>query len=115
MIMLVLDDPNRLDQVLDAWNAVGIRGATIIESTGINRRRMARQVGALFMEGINRLIGSEEESHYTMLVIVPDEQTVQDCLEAVEKITGDLDLPNTGVMAAWPLTFVKGLPDIKEG
>jgi nitrogen regulatory protein PII len=110
MLMLVLDDPNQLDEVLDAWDGVGVSGVTIIESSGINRRRMARQVGMLFMEGINRLIGSEEESHYTLLVIVPDDATVQACLKAVETITGDLDGPNTGVLAAWPLSFVKGVP-----
>ncbi len=29
MIMLVLDDPSLLDELLDAWQAVGITGATI--------------------------------------------------------------------------------------
>lgn len=110
MLMLVLDDPQYLDDVLDAWDGIGVSGVTFIESSGINRRRMARQVGALFMEGINRLIGNEEESHYTLFVILPHEGVVQDCLEAVENIVGNLDGPNTGVMAAWPLAFVKGVP-----
>ena len=114
MVMLVLDDPDRLDEVLDAWYEAGVGGVTIIESTGINRRRMARQVGALFMEGINRLIGSEEESHYTLFVIVKDESTVRTCQEKVEAIVGDLNEPNTGVLASWPLTYVKGVPD-KQG
>ncbi len=39
MLMFVLDDPGRLDPVLEAWEQVGIRGVTIIESTGIHRRR----------------------------------------------------------------------------
>jgi hypothetical protein len=115
MVMLVLDDPNQLDDVLDAWYEAGIRGVTIIESTGINRRRMARQVGALFMEGINRLIGSEEESHYTLFVIVKDEPAVQTCLEAAEEIVGDLDGPNTGILTSWPLSFVKGIPEKAQG
>ena len=110
MVMLVLDDPNRLDEVLDAWYEAGVGGVTIIESTGINRRRMARQVGALFMDGINRLIGSEEESHYTLFVIVEDESKVQTCLSKVEEIVGDLNQPNTGIIASWPLSFVKGIP-----
>lgn len=114
MLMLVLDDPNHLDEVLDAWHAVGVSGVTFMESSGINRRRMARQVGALFMEGINRLIGSEEENHFTLLVIVPDEATVQICLEAAEAVIGDLGNPNTGVLAAWPLSFVKGVPGKAE-
>lgn len=110
MLMLVLDDPDRLDEVLDAWDAIGVSGVTIIESSGINRRRMARQVGSLFMAGMNRLIGSEEESHYTLLVVVPDDAQVQKCLVAVEEIVGNLDGPNTGILAAWPLSFIKGVP-----
>jgi hypothetical protein len=110
MVMLVLDDPNTLDEVLNAWEAIGVSGSTIVESTGINRRRMARQAGTAFMAGINRLIGSEEEGHLTLFVIVPGEAQARACLEAVEGVVGDLDNPNTGVLAAWPLAFVKGVP-----
>ncbi len=115
MILFVLDDPSHLDEVLDAWDAIGVAGVTIIESTGINRRRLARQVGATFMAGINRLMSGDQESHYTLLTIVPDQGIVQRCVEAVEKIVGDLDAPNSGVLAAWPLEYVKGVPDQIQG
>jgi len=110
MVMLVLDDPDRLDEVLGAWEAAGVSGSTIIESTGINRRRMAKLAGTNVMAGINRLISSGEEGHYTLFVIVPDETYVHACLDATEQIVGNLDLPNTGVLAAWPLSHVKGVP-----
>lgn len=109
MVMFVLDDPNHLDPVLDAWEALGVTGTTIIESTGINRRRIARQVGTPFMAGINRLIGSEEQQHVTLFVIVAGEALAQACLEAVEQVVGDLNAPNTGVLAVWPLSIVKGV------
>jgi len=35
MIMFVLDNPERLSEILKAWEGIGIRGATIVESTGI--------------------------------------------------------------------------------
>jgi nitrogen regulatory protein PII len=110
MVMFVLDDPNRLDEVLDAWEGIGVSGSTIIESSGINRRRILRQAGTAYMAGINRLIGSEEEGHFTLFVIVQDEELVRACLAAVERVVGDLDQPNTGVLAAWPLAVVKGVP-----
>lgn len=110
MVVFVLDDPDQLDNVLDAWHAAGVSGVTIIESTGINRRRRARQVGSVLMAGMNRLIGDTQEGHYTLLVIVPDEDLVQTCLRAAESVVGDLDQPNTGVLAAWPLSTVKGVP-----
>ena len=39
MVMFVLDDPDLLDRVLEAWEAAGATGVTIVESTGIRRRR----------------------------------------------------------------------------
>lgn len=110
MVMFVLDDPNQLDAVLDAWEASGVSGVTIIESTGINRRRRARQVGTAFMSGMNRIIGDTQESHYTLYVIVPEASQVQTCITAAEEVVGDLQQPNTGVLAAWELTTARGVP-----
>jgi len=111
MIFFVLDDTSKLDAVLDAWDAIGVTGATIIDSTGINRRRRARQVGAPFMGGINRLMTGSHETHYTLITVVKDEATVKECLKATEAIVGDLNQPNSGVLAAWPVSIVKGIPE----
>jgi len=106
MIMLVLDDPDQLDAVLQAWEGIGIRGATILESTGIQRLRRKN----VPMRYLFQTSGLVEEGHLTLFVIVEGEKMVQDCLSATEQIVTDLDGPNTGVFAAWPLTFVRGVP-----
>lgn len=106
MIMLVLDDPDRLDRVLEAWQGAGIRGATIVESTGIQRLRRKN----IPMRYLFQTSGVVEEGHLTLFVIVESEQLVRDCLQITEQIVGDLDKPNTGVFAAWPLAFVRGVP-----
>lgn len=110
MVMFVLDDPGLLDQALSAWDEIGLTGVTVIESTGINRLRRARQVGASFMAGINRLISGDLEMHYTLFAIVRGEETVQQCVIAAERVVGDLNKPNSGVLAAWPLSYIKGVP-----
>lgn len=106
MILLVLDNPDLLDEVMESWNKAGIANATIIESTGIHRTRAK----SIHMRFLYQATGSIEEGHLTLLVIVENEQQVQACLEATEKITGDLSGPNTGIFTAWPLQTVKGLP-----
>jgi nitrogen regulatory protein P-II 1 len=111
MIMFVLDDPHQLDAVLDAWEAIGVSGVTIVESTGIVHRRRARFVGASFMAGLNRMLESDQEGHYTLFTIVKGEQVVQACLRAAENVVGSLEDPHSGVLAAWPLTVVKGVPE----
>lgn len=111
MILFVLDDPDQLDDLLERWYAVGVRGATIIESTGINRRR---NKNTPHMRYFFQSPGHLEEGHYTLVAIVPGEEMVQAVLQASEELVGDLDLPNTGVFAAWPLTHVKGVPPVNS-
>ena len=110
MILFVLDNPEHLDEILDAWDDIGVSGVTILDSTGINRHRHAIQVGAPFMAGINRLMSGDQETHNTLFTLVQDEILVQKCLEVAESIVGDLNQPNSGVLAAWQVPFVKGIP-----
>lgn len=111
MIMLVLDNPDRLSAILDAWEGIGIRGATIVESTGM--QRLHRK--SVPMRYVFQSPGILEEGHLTLFVIVSGEHLVQDCLHTTEQVIGDLDGPNTGVFAAWPLALVRGVPRPKEG
>ena len=109
MVMLVIDNPQRLDEVLLAWREVGISGATIVESTGSHRHQIKRIGGRYFM-GLGQSAQTFEDDHYTIFVIVPDEDTINQCLQTAEELIGDFDEPNTGIFAAWPLAVVKGVP-----
>ncbi len=66
MIWFVLDNPDRLDEVLDAWEKAGIGGVTITESTGIHRLR--RQM--IPMRYVFQQSSMVEEGHYTLMAIV---------------------------------------------
>ncbi len=105
MIFCVIDDPNLLDQVLGAWYEIGVKGATIAETTGI-RRKFQQHVPMRYLHGTQQL----EEGNCTLFAIVEDEGMVQRSLAAAEQIVGDFDLPNTGVFASWQVNLVKGVP-----
>lgn len=106
MVFFVLDDPNRLDEILEAWEAAGVRGVTIVDSTGM-QRVLRKHIPMRYVSGSFL----REESHLTLFAIVRKPEQVEACLQAAEAVVGDLDEPNTGVMAAWPLSMVKGLPE----
>lgn len=106
MVMFVLDDPDYLDQILDSWSHLGISGATIIESTGLYRHHL-RHIPMRYIYGESP---TEERGNTTIFVIVENDKMTRLCLDAVEKIVGDLDGSNTGVFAAWPLSITKGVP-----
>ena len=110
MIMLVLDDPNHLEDVMQAWRSAGVSGATILESMGAYRRQ-THHVRGRYLFGLPGLVETAERSQYTLFAIVPDQQTAQRCLQATEELVGDLSQPDTGVFAAWELSLAKGVPD----
>jgi hypothetical protein len=108
MIMFVLDNPDQLDAVLAAWHTVGVSGITIIESSGFHRRQ-AHVLGARYAPTLPELIERIEQGSYTLFAAVATAELVEQCLNATEQVVGNLQEPNTGVIAAWPVAFVRGL------
>lgn len=113
MVMLVLDQPELLDEVLNAWGDAGVSGVTVSESEGA-QRRAARHAYVPARYALGGMVPSSPERNYTLWTIVPDDRTAHRCLEAAELILGDLDDPNNGVMAVWPLLWTKGIPGRSE-
>jgi len=106
MIMFVLDNSDLLEEVLGSWAELGVTGATIAETSGLQRLRRKRIPMRFNYGGIGAI---EEVGNITLLAIVKNEQIVEECLKAAEKVVGDLDAPNTGVFSAWPLMMTKGI------
>ena len=109
MVMLVLDEPELLDEILEAWRDAGVSGVTVAESEGAHRRA-ARRAYVPARYALGGMVPTSPEGNFTLWSIVPDERTAQRCLEAAELVLGDLDDPNNGVLAVWPLLWTKGVP-----
>ena len=105
MALFILDDPSLLEDVLKAWSKGGIRGATIMESTGLYR--LTRKV--IPMRYLYTGREASEKENITLIAIVDDQTMAEKCLELTESVVGDLSQPNSGIFAAWPLPMVKGL------
>jgi nitrogen regulatory protein P-II 1 len=105
MALCILDDPEHLDAVLTALAEGGIQGATILESTGLYRHQ--RKV--IPMRYLYSSPQADEKDNITLFALVDDKKTAEKCLALIESVVGDLNEAHTGVFAAWPLAFVKGL------
>jgi len=108
-VFFVLDDPEKLDDVIEALNKVGISGLTIIESTGIIRH-LANRPNLPMRFSFPSAALNIESGNYTLFSIVPNPEKVEIFLNAVESVVGSLDDANTGIIASWHLDFVKGVP-----
>ncbi|NLG98937.1 MAG: P-II family nitrogen regulator [Chloroflexi bacterium] len=113
MVLLVLHEVERLEQVLDAWEEAGVGGITLLATTGIGRIRekhALRDDLPLIPSLADLLMNPHEELlNRTIFSIVDSEEMVDRLVEATERITGSLDLPHTGIIAVLPVARVHGL------
>lgn len=89
--------------VLDGWNKIGVRGATILESIGAYRVRK-RIPGRFAFTTAN-----SDENSKTLIAMVEDEKVVKDCLAETQRLVGDLSEPNTGIFSYWQACDIVGI------
>ena len=102
MILFVLNDPKKIDVILDAWKKSGVVGTTIFESTGAFRKRM--RIPGRYAYTTENL----DENNVSLMSVVQTETIIKNCLAETEKVIGDLSNPETGIFCYWELGGVKG-------
>ncbi len=116
MVVFVLHDVSRMEELLNAWEEAGVSGITILLSTGLARYRSG---GGLredlpLIPSLEDLLERTENTNRTFFTIVRGDEMVDKVIEATERVTGDLNLPETGILAALPVARVRGLDRVKE-
>ena len=109
MLIMVLDDSTRLNEVLEAWIGAGVRGVTILESTGLNRV-FRRQVADPIYAGFSQIFGAGRVGHNTLFAVVDSIEIANQAAVATEAVLGDLTQPDTGIIFAVPVARAWGLP-----
>ena len=120
LLIMVLDNPALLNRVLEAWTEAGVRGITVLDSTGVQRLRSQDGGDLPTFLGFRRVARTEQYSHCT-LFSVTDAKTVRRVVPATEAVVGDLNAPDTGILFTQPVGEVWGLdkfypspPDAQE-
>lgn len=108
LMVMVLDDIGHLNEVLSAWVGVGIKGVTILESTGMNRMLTRTEARPMFM-GFGQLFAGTEGGHHTLFAVIESEALAEAAVEATEKVIGPLSQPNTGIIFTMPVSCVWGI------
>jgi len=97
--------------VIHAWEAAGVTGATILDSIGMRhlKQRQAQRDDLPLMPSLRKLLETEEYNHRTIFSVVPDEFDVDDLVRRTEALVGDFDEPDSGFLFVVPVTRVRGL------
>jgi nitrogen regulatory protein PII len=112
-ILFVLHDISKINELLHAWEEAGVKGATVLLSTGLGRIRQNYGLMEDFplfpsmSEIIERM--DEMDLSRTLFSVVETDQIVNKLLENTQKVVGDLSQPNTGILIVLPVAHVFGL------
>jgi hypothetical protein len=110
LILFVLDNPDKLEDLLNAWEETGTGGATVLSSTGMHRLNAGVIRDDIpLIPGLDDFYKRVEDYHRTLFTIVKDEEMLNKIVEATQKVVGDLNQPNTGILVVLPTAQVYGL------
>lgn len=115
LVVLVLDDPDRCQDVLDAWEAAGAPGVTILDSYGLGRvRRAGIRDDVPIMPSLADLLRRQEDSHRTLFSVVEHQAQAAAIIQATEAVLGDLSRGHTGLLFTVPVSETRGLQKRRE-
>jgi len=112
MIVVVMSDVQRCEDVLDAWQKFGVTGVTILESLGAHKVQQARAMrdDLPLIPSLRHLLEGEEYHHRTAFVVLDDDFDLDGLIEATEQaVGGDFDAPDTGILFVVPVARALGM------
>lgn len=107
VLFIVLNDLSYLDKILERFVELKVRGATMLDSTG-----MARAI--MDSEGLNFLLSGpflhsldqEQKMSKTIFTVIPEGKKTEEVVDAVRKIVEDSKKQVIGFMFTVPVSGI---------
>jgi nitrogen regulatory protein P-II 1 len=106
LLVYVLNQVELLDKFIKALKEAGIKGATIIPSSGMASRLFGSDDQNLI--GSLRMIFDQPRKESNVIMMALEDEQVDTVFEIVDVVLGGVDKPNTGILFTVPIDKIKG-------
>lgn len=106
LLIAVINQEDRLDDILSGFLELGITGATIIESEGMGHV-LSHDIP--IFAGLQTLLSRSRPQNTTIFSVIDSDEKVEGAIELLQEICGDMDDPATGIVFTVPVNRVAGL------
>jgi len=106
LLIAVINDIDRMDEVLAGFLEIGIRGATVLDSEGMGRV-LSHDIP--IFAGLQTLISRSRPQNQTLFSVIDDPEKVDRAIELLQDVCGRFDDPATGIAFTVPVNRVVGL------
>ena len=112
LVVIVLNKTQYLTEILNNFMEADIKGATVIDSSGMGHIMADHfPIFSMFAD-----INDDEETHSkTIFTVVKSAEEREKILKELENVVGDISTPNTAILFSVPVNFIKGILLNTEG
>lgn len=106
LLVYVMNNIDNFDKFIHQLKENNVKGATIINSTGMGRKLMESE-DFDFIGSLRVLFDAPRSESRTFFMALEDEQ-VEVVQKIIDEIAGDLTKPNSGIVFTLPIDSIKG-------
>lgn len=112
LLVAVINDSEKLDEILSGFLELGVTGATVVSSEGMGRM-LAHDIP--IFAGLQAFLSGSRPQNRMIFSVVP-ESIVDAALALLQDVCGNLASPATGIAFVLPVERVVGLaPELGDG
>lgn len=107
VLFLILNKTEKLNEILEGFMKVGLKGATVVDSQGMGSA-LAESNIPMFGGLLRSVLDNNRPFNKVIFTVVQDEETLDNAIKSVEDILGDMSKPGVGLMFVMPVDRVVG-------
>lgn len=109
-LFIVLNNPDHLEDLLDKFVEIGVKGATILDSQGMGfAMAFGGHGNEPFFGKIRSVIDNSRPYNKTVFTVIEDKETLDRAVDAAKEVFGDVYQPGIGMMFTMPVNNVYGV------
>lgn len=109
-LFLVLNETDFLEDILEAFVEIGVKGATIVDSQGMGRALADNSDQHIPMFGyLRNLMDDAHPYNKTIFTVLESQQLVDTVVNKINEVVGDIDRPGVGFIFTMPVGSVYGI------
>lgn len=110
VLFIVLNETDYLDDILEGFVDIGVRGATIIDSQGMGSAITNSGRGhEAFFGAIRSFLDNDRPYNKTIFTVIDDEEVLLKAVHKVKEIVVDINRPGVGMMFTMPVSNIYGM------
>lgn len=113
LLVCVINEEEKLNDILSGFVELGVTGATVIRSEGMGH--VLAEEAPVFA-GLQSLVSRTRPQNSTIFSVIESDGTLDAAIDMIQEVCGGLHKPATGILFTLPVDRVIGLaPELGSG